>query len=836
MKDVLKWLNKVLISSWLFPLLKLLIKPNVSPKDPKNFGFGDQGEAVCYMLETQSLTDYLALSIACKQFGIKKPSSSIRNIMEYGSSYIYLVKMGIFRHVRKNAKQPPSKLVNIIQLVESNPKKNILLVPVTAVWGRVPKQKNRRFLNTFFSEDDRGAKIQKFFIMLFHGRDVRLHFGKPISLRNQLQENLGVEETSKKIRRVLRVHYLRKRQSILGPLSMSREYIYKRISRDPFLQKTLGEEVRSGRKTKEELDSAIKKCFYEISANRKYTTIRAAEFIFGKMWNSLFKEIKIFGEKELVQLGVNHELIYVPCHRSHLDYMLNGYVIQKAGLPVPHIAAGANLNFWPVGGLIRKVGAFYIRRKFSGDKVYTTTFRSYLMFLINQGFSFLFYAEGGRSRTGRLLQPKTGLLSMVIQSYLKDSSKPIAFIPTYIGYDKVMEIKSYVKENRGEKKKKESFSELLKLRKIFKVNLGRNYMSFGQPIFLEKELSKSVDNWQEQTGDIKPEWLIPFTQDFSNQIMCGIASASVANPVSLYATVMLSKNQRAFEEHQLECILAVMIKMLRFDPISDRMVIPIDDPKEILKDVETHGYLRRMTEESSDVIFIDEIDQVYLSYYANNTKHLYAIPSLVARYFVNNDAIREEFLIEQCLRFYPFLAADLFLPWSDEEAKNKITNMIEFFVNNGFLVREVRNEKVVLVRPDLSSEEFLYLNIIGQLLGNLYERGAIMIALLAANHGRPLDREAFDTRSKKLTKRIAMLMGLPERGVKDKKFTTVFLRVAKKYSYIKPDEDSILTVDESIQHLVVGSSFLLPSDVLQSMKRMALEKDIPLVGQEVKRL
>ncbi len=96
-----------------------------------------------------------------------------------------------------------------------------------------------------------------------------------------------------------------------------------------------------------------------------------------------------------------------------------------SGLVPPHIAAGINLNFWPAGPIFRRLGAFFIRRTFKGNKLYSTVFREYLGELFSRGYSVEYFVEGGRSRTGRLLDPKTGTLSMTIRAMLRGGTRPI---------------------------------------------------------------------------------------------------------------------------------------------------------------------------------------------------------------------------------------------------------------------------------------------------------------------------------------------------------------------------------------------------------------------------
>ena len=113
----------------------------------------------------------------------------------------------------------------------------------------------------------------------------------------------------------------------------------------------------------------------EIAANYSDATIRVADRVLTWLWNKLYNGIDIkFSEQvnELTDKG--HEIIYMPCHRSHMDYLLLTYSIYHLGLVPPHIAAGINLNFFPAGGVFRRSGAFFIRRSFAGNKLYSSVF------------------------------------------------------------------------------------------------------------------------------------------------------------------------------------------------------------------------------------------------------------------------------------------------------------------------------------------------------------------------------------------------------------------------------------------------------------------------------
>src|SRR5690606_17847753 len=179
-----------------------------------------------------------------------------------------------------------------------------------------------------------------------------------------------------------------------------------------------------------------------------------------------------------------HEVVYVPCHRSHADYLLLSYQLHHAGVVVPHIAAGVNLNLPVLGPLLRRGGAFFMRRSFRGNALYSTVFKEYMAQLLDRGVPMEYFIEGGRSRTGRLLAPRAGMLSMTVRAYLRSPHRPVLFQPVYIGYEKLMEGKSYIGELSGKPKEKESWLGLLRAAGVLRQRYGHVALSFGEPVEL----------------------------------------------------------------------------------------------------------------------------------------------------------------------------------------------------------------------------------------------------------------------------------------------------------------------------------------------------------------
>ena len=188
----------------------------------------------------------------------------------------------------------------------------------------------------------------------------------------------------------------------------------------------------------------------DVSSNvsQYYKILRSYFNSFMQKW---YDEINIYNSERLREYAEKYELIYVPSHRSHMDYLLLGNQLYKLGLNVPHTAAGINLNFWPIGSLLRRGGAFFLRRTFAGNRLYSDTFAEYMGFLYPIRSPLCYYPEGGRSRTGFLLPAKIGLLQMIITQAYKTKSRPICFVPVHINYDKMLEGSSYITELGGKK-------------------------------------------------------------------------------------------------------------------------------------------------------------------------------------------------------------------------------------------------------------------------------------------------------------------------------------------------------------------------------------------------
>src|SRR5690606_22637234 len=299
---------------------------------------------------------------------------------------------------------------------------------------------------------------------------------------------------------------------------------------------------------------------------------------------------------------------YVPCHRSHIDYLLLSYLLFTHGLTPPHIAAGINLNMPVIGGLLRRGGAFFMRRTFKGNPLYTAVFNEYLHTLFSRGFPVEYFVEGGRSRTGRMLQPKTGMLAITLRSYLRSHRLPVVFVPVYIGYERVLEGRTYLGELRGAQKKKESFFDLFKVLGALKQRFGQVSVNFGAPIKLGEFLDHEQPGWREQAlaPAFRPDWLNPTTSRLAEHIARHLNEAAAINPVNLVALAMLSTPKLAIDDAGLARVIDLYLALLRQVPYAPHTTLPEGNGQALISHVLDMQLLSQQQDALGGILYLDE--------------------------------------------------------------------------------------------------------------------------------------------------------------------------------------------------------------------------------------
>lgn len=806
--------------SWLRRILFLWVKSNVLPEKPKEELSIGSGQSVCYVLNSTSLSDLFVLDQTVRKAGLPVAEHAPASLKFAGTtSYICLRKTGWLQVRRENPKQVPSRLSKLVEQARADKNMEVQLIPVSVFWGRNPGKEAGSWFKMLFFDDEHAGAIQKMFIIFAQGRSNYIRYGKPISLRELVDEDAPVQETARKLRRVLRVHFRRQRTAALGPSLPTRENVITSLLQSKSIKRTIQDEARKRNITIERTEAKAIRYINEIAAEQNHSVVRFVDIFLSWLWNRIFNGVEIKNVQRLREIDQTHEIIYLPSHRSHMDYLLLGYSLYRSGFPPPHVAAGINLNFWPIGPVLRRCGAFFIRRSFRGNRLYASVFNEYVHYLLTKGYPIKFYPEGGRSRTGKLLTPKTGMLAMVVHSYLRNPDKEYVLVPVYIGYDKVMEVRTYQSELRGSKKRSESVGQLLNARKVLKTAFGKAYISFGEPLQMRDFLDQNQPGWQDAPveSELKPDWMHHVVADLATRVLTDVNSNAVLSPVATVALILLASPTRAMAEEDLLYFLEKLTNALIAAPYAKDVHVPTDAPAELLAQAMKVSKIERFQHPSGDVIFVDERESVHLTYYRNNVLHLVVLPSLIASFFQHNDRMNIGALVRGASILYPYLKDEFFLPWDYAESETVINTVIAALISQNLLCRSGD----FISRPDVTSLDFTSLKILSRVLGQTLERYAISTALLARHaDGIPFERAEFEKQCQLMAQRISILNGINEPEFFDKNLFKNYIELLKVQGIAKDSENNRLIVTGEIKELADSAINLLSSDIRQGIRRM----------------
>ncbi|WPU64027.1 1-acyl-sn-glycerol-3-phosphate acyltransferase [Peredibacter starrii] len=282
----------------------------------------------------------------------------------------------------------------------------------------------------------------------------------------------------------------------------------------------------------------IKKLFKEIHGEFSPTLVKSAAAIVDMTFLKLYDgvNLEVPPGMDFHELKKKNHIVLVPNHQSHADYVALTYSMFK-NFEVPiRVAAGINLNVFPLGQFFGKAGAFFIRRSFTSDHLYKLTFEGYIYYLLKTDQVVEFFFEGGRTRTGKLLKPKYGLFQMLLEAHSQMKEKPLMFIPVSLAHEHIPEEKAHARELGGGKKVPERGAQLFKLIKLVNKRLGTIHIHFGDPL---------VMNGFE--GDLKEA-----TQKLAFSCFTAVGRGMPITPSSLLALIMLDEPSGALTWKQIE--------------------------------------------------------------------------------------------------------------------------------------------------------------------------------------------------------------------------------------------------------------------------------------------
>jgi glycerol-3-phosphate O-acyltransferase len=802
--------------NWLLHrVLALWVRYRVLPEDIPGRLQG-RAAAVCYVLERRSVTDLAVLQRACVRLKLPRPRKRLLGESSDLRSFFYLSQPRGFWDERLD-RRPPPQLEQMLAALDADPGLDIELVPVAVYWGRAPQREASWFRLLLVENWALTSRARKFLQVLFNGRNTLVELEEPIPLRSLLGDEIGLSVRGRRVARALRGLYAQHRAARIGPDLSHRRTIVTRVLRTHAVRAAVAQEMREKSLTRRMALLQASRYAKEIAANYSHAFVRFLERLLTWLWNRLYDGVSVGHLETLERAAQGNEIVYVPCHRSHMDYLLLSYVIYVNGYPVPHIAAGINLNLPIVGRLLRMGGAFFIRRKFRGNGLYTVVFMKYLAAIMARGHSIEYFIEGGRSRTGRLLQPKTGMISMTVRSFLRDPARPVIFLPVYFGYERVVEGATYVGELSGKPKEKESVLGLVRALRKLRERFGRVHVNLGEPIALADILDRHDSEWRTRAfdEDARAPWIGAAVDDLAGRIMRNINAAAAVTPINLLAVILLAMPRQALAEADLERQIDLYRALLRGFPYSDRITVTDLSGAGIIAYGEAMKVLQRQKHALGDVVRMSDESAVLATYFRNNVLHLFAMPSLLACVFSSNAEVRHEDIHRLAWRIYPYIAAELFLPWSEDELPAAVDGMLDCMRAHGLI--QLDAGQALWRRPPPASGEAMQLSVLAQATIQTIERYYLAIAQLIAAGSGEITQSVLEERCQLNAQRIAMLYGLNSPEFFDRTLFENFIDLLRRRGVVRSSAAGKLEFDDVLMRVAADAQFVLSEQIRHSI-------------------
>ena len=854
-------------------VLDVAVKPKLLGELPE-FDHDDQTLRF-YVLQDYSRSNSILIDLQTQEHKLPPAlvgvHDSAHNIKE-NAAIIFL------HHPHAKDTQLSPRLSRLVSAVLQHPELKVRLVPVSILWGRAPEKEDSLFkLLTTDNWQDPSITKQLFNIGVM-GRDTFVQFHPPQDLRALINNSLksddeeslasesvianlkedvlkdidsknndskekdsaiknideapnyamvasadGNRELVRSLQQQLTIYLDKQRASMLGPDLSDRRNLVDKLIYSPAIKHAIEAEALETGTSNREARILAKSYANEMVNDYSHSIVRGFYKFLTWLWTQLYDGVEVHHFERVRELAADYELIYVPCHRSHVDYLLLSYVIYKRGLSIPYVAAGDNLDVPVLGPLLRGAVAFYIRRSFRGNALYTAVLREYMHTLITRHTPIEYFIEGGRSRSGRLLPPKMGMLAMTVHSQLRQTNKPVVFIPTYIGYERIMEGGTYIGELKGKPKESESLMGLLKVgRKIERI-FGNVHLSFGTPLHLSEFMQKfevpANSLPADRTDTLLDDKASAMVDNIGVKVMQHINKAAVVTPVSLLSLVLLSAPKAALDEEICREQIALYQGLAQQLPYSDDTVITDMTPQQIIDYGIKLKLIERIPHILGDIIQVAGKQAALLSYFRNNILHVFILLSFLAALVARNGRIDRRRLSSIAEQLYPFLQSELFLYYSAHGLAETLNKKLDNLLAHGLIV-ELDNGMLSI--PESNSRCYQQLQVLATPVEQSLERYFMTLALLAQQgSGNLTENEVVDL-CHLLGQRLSVLYADDIPDFFDRALFTSFLGALTRLDYLQKEaETGILTFDQRINDIAHHAKYVLRPEMMQILQQVA---------------
>jgi glycerol-3-phosphate O-acyltransferase len=398
----------------------------------------------------------------------------------------------------------------------------------------------------------------------------------------------------------------------------------------------------------------------EIAATHSPYVIDLIANAIHKLYRQGYGDVRYSDEdvKMLAALGDGDPLVFLPAHRSNLDRLSLQFMLWENDFPPNHTAGGINLNFFPVGPLVRRTGVFFIRRSFKENPLYKVVLRSYLDYLIEKRFPLEWYMEGGRSRSGKLMPPRLGLLSYVVDSMQRGKADNLQLIPVSIAYDQIQDVPDYAREAQGQDKEKESLGWMLRAVRSLRRRYGDIHIRFGEPVSARAMIGEAGGE-DETSIDL---------QKLAFEVMYRIGQVTPITPTALVSLALLEARGTARTAGRLAEETARLMEFAEARHVPTTEDTDLRDPARVASildwlaendNVSSHEALERR------VFWLNEDQMIRISYYRNMIVHFFvnrALAEMAIGQVSESGDERPESVREALLGFRDLLKFEFFFP------------------------------------------------------------------------------------------------------------------------------------------------------------------------------
>jgi glycerol-3-phosphate O-acyltransferase len=562
-----------------------------------------------------------------------------RGLAREGGSFFLFLRTARLRSVlwgrRRAALEGKAELDLLREVVDAawDADRAVHLVPLALFWRKGPRAR-RSFLNLFYGAATRPSDLAKVTSFLTTYRDLSVKVGEPIDLAAFIAKRReeGPETVARMVRRSILTFLYREEKVVEGPTLRPRQKVQELVMAEPRVEAAIRARAEEREVPEERARFEAERMFREIAANMNSTFLAVLNALVGAVVRRLFASVEVAGLEKVAEYAKRHPLVLVPSHRSYFDFLIVSMLFYANYLVPPHILARENMAFGPFGFLWRRCGAFFVRRSMD-DALYKEVFRAYVAYLVKEGVTQEFFIEGGRSRTGKTLAPRLGMLGWVVEAFLETARRDLFFVPIAITYERLVEEGAMVEELEGAEKKDESVLGLVRARKYLQRRFGSVFVNFGAPISLADALGDRRDRFARDGSEEAARERRDFVGALGNRIAERINWAMVPAATGVAACALLGERSRGVLRARLVARMQQVVDLLRLQDVGLTPALEADlgTFDDSIAAMLRAGLIRSSPDPRGEILYFEESKRRALDFYRNSVVNFLAAPSFLAR-------------------------------------------------------------------------------------------------------------------------------------------------------------------------------------------------------------